>query len=168
MLKAYSRFLDILEKVEKAVIAIVVAVMVFLMMYQVILRYAFNNSNQWSEELVRYLFIFTVMLGAAIAVRRNSHLQIDIFLNLMGRKTKAVFTIIATIAGIVFLCLLCGYSITLCTTALNNISAGIHVTMAIPYAAIPVGCVLMILTSIEVILKNIAELKSGGKEGEPS
>ena len=158
MLKAYSKFLDVIEKVQKAILAVSVPVMVFIMMYQVILRYVFSNSNSWSEELTRYLFIFNVMFAAAIAVRRNSHLQIDILINLFSPKVKAIFTIVATIAGIVFLGLLFKYCLDLCVQAARNISPGVGISMSIPYAAMPIGIVFMILTSIEVVLKNIAEL----------
>ena len=158
MLKAYSKFLDVIEKIQKAILAVSVPVMVFIMMYQVILRYVFSNSNAWSEELTRYLFIFNVMFAAAIAVRRNSHLQIDILINLFSPKVKAIFTVVATIAGIVFLGLLFKYCLDLCVQAARNISPGVGISMSIPYAAMPIGIVFMILTSIEVVLKNIAEL----------
>ncbi len=78
MIKAYSKFLDILEKIQKVILTVSVPAMVLIMFYQVVMRYVFHNSPAWSEELVRYLFIFNVMMAAAIAVRRNSHLQIDI------------------------------------------------------------------------------------------
>ena len=78
MLRGYSKFLDVLEKVEKAILAVTVGIMVIIIAYQVIMRYIFAHANSWSEELARYLFIYDVMIGAAIAIRRNSHLQIDI------------------------------------------------------------------------------------------
>ena len=81
MIKAYSKFLDILEKIQRVILTVSVPAMVLIMFYQVVMRYVFHNSPAWSEELVRYLFIFNVMMAAAIAVRRNSHLQIDIVLN---------------------------------------------------------------------------------------
>ena len=161
MLKAYTKFLDLIEKVQRAILAISVPVMVFIMLYQVVLRYVFSNSNSWSEELTRYLFIFNVMIASAIAVRRNSHLQIDILINLFSPKVKNIFTIFATLAGIVFLALLFTYCLALCKQAAPNISPGVGISMAIPYASMPVGIVLMILTSVEVILKNIEELRGG-------
>ena len=160
MLKVYSKCLDVLEKIQKAVLAITVPVMVFVMLYQVILRYVFAHSNSWSEEVTRYLFIFNVMLASAIAVRRNSHLQIDILINCFSPKVKRIFTIIATLAGIVFLVLLFQYSLQLCTQAASNISPGVGISMAVPYAAMPIGIVLMILTSIEVVLENIVKFRS--------
>ena len=159
MLKTYSKFLNAIEKVEKVVLAASMAAMVILMLYQVILRYVFSASNSWSEELVRYLFILDVMLAASIAVRRNSHLQIDVLINCFSPKLKRIFTIAATLAGIVFLALLFWYSLDLCMTATSNVSPGLGIPMSIPYACVPLGAVLMILTSIEVILKTVEELR---------
>lgn len=159
MLKAFSQILDALERIEKLVIVIFVTLMIILMIYQVVLRYLFSAANSWSEELVRYLFIYTVMLGSAIAARRNSHLQIDVFINVLKNRTKCVFTIAATVCAIVFICFLFMYSISLGQTAMTNMSAGLKIPMAIPYLSIPIGCVLIILTSLEVIFKQARQFR---------
>lgn len=164
MIKAYSKFLDKLETLEKYFLGITVAIMVIVMTYQVILRYCFSAANSWSEELARYLFIYDVMIAAAIATRRNSHLQVDFLINLLKPKVKYIFTIVATIAGIVFLGFLFNYSLTLCHTAANNISAGLKISMSIPYACMPIGAVLMILTSLEVIFHNILQIRGLDKK----
>lgn len=161
MLKAYSKLLDVIEKIEKAFLAAAMAVMIVDMIYQVIMRYIFNSANAWSEELARYLFIFEVMIAAAIAVRKNSHLQIDVLINCFKPRTKTIFTIVSTLVGIVFLAFLLVYSIGLVQTGNSNISVGLNIPMSIPYVSVPIGVVLMLLTSVEVVLKNIQELKEG-------
>lgn len=168
MLKKYSKFLDALEKVEKVLLAISLSVMTVVIIYQVALRYVFSASNAWSEELARYLMVFSVMVASAIALRKNSHLQIDILINRFNPRMKAIFTIASTIAGIVFLCYLFIYSLDLMKLGMRNTSAGLGFVMAIPYAAIPLGVVLMVLTSIEVILKNLEELRQGKEGGNNS
>ncbi|MBQ6117045.1 MAG: TRAP transporter small permease [Oscillospiraceae bacterium] len=161
-MKAYSKFMDVIEKIIRILLFVTVAVMVVVMIYQVILRYVFSASNSWSEELCRYLFIYSVMLGAAIAVRRNSHLQIDVLTSRFSPKLKNIVTIVATVAGIVFLGYLFIYSVELMKTGVKTASAGIPgVNMAMTYFAIPLGIVLMVLCSIEVILKNVHELRAG-------
>ena len=65
MLRGYSKFLDVLEKVEKAILAVTVGIMVIIIAYQVIMRYIFAHANSWSEELARYLF------ERAVALRRK-------------------------------------------------------------------------------------------------
>lgn len=159
MLKKYSKFLDGLESVEKVFLVVTAAIMVIVIAYQVVLRYVFHASNAWSEELARYLFIYDVFIGSAIALRRNSHLQVDVFLNLMKERTKYIYTIVVTLLGILFLAVLFVYSISLCKISAVNITPGLQVTMAVPYACMPLGAILMILTSIEVIGKNVEELK---------
>ena len=139
MLRGYSKFLDVLEKVEKAILAVTVGIMVIIIAYQVIMRYIFAHANSWSEELARYLFIYDVMIGAAIAIRRNS---------------------------MVFMVFLLSYSITLVQTGARTMSAGLGIPMSIPYSCMPVGIVLMLLTSIEVLFKNISALRGAGKEAQ--
>ena len=165
MLRGYSKFLDVLEKVEKAILAVTVGIMVIIIAYQVIMRYIFAHANSWSEELARYLFIYDVMIGAAIAIR-HSHLQIDILINLMKPKVRTILTIIATLAGMVFMVFLLSYSITLVQTGARTMSAGLGIPMSIPYSCMPVGIVLMLLTSIEVLFKNISALRGAGKEAQ--
>lgn len=167
MIKAYSKFLDNLERAEKIFLSVTVAIMVIVMVYQVVLRYCFSSANSWSEELARYLFIYDVMIAAAIATRKNSHLQVDFLINMLKPKLKSMFTIVATLVGIVFLGFLFNYSLTLCQTAAGNISAGLKVSMSIPYACLPIGAILMIMTSLEVILKNIEQIREFS-EGEVS
>ncbi|WMI81729.1 TRAP transporter small permease [Anaerotignum sp. MB30-C6] len=167
MIKAYSKFLDKLETLQKIFLGVTVGIMVIVMVYQVVLRYCFSSANSWSEELARYLFIYDVMIAAAIATRKNSHLQVDFLINMLKPKVKCIFTIGATIVGIVFLGYLFNYSLTLCQTAASNISAGLKISMSIPYACMPIGAVLMIMTSLEVIFKNISQIQELGK-GEVS
>lgn len=160
MRKYYSKLLDALEVVEKAVLAIFLTLMVVLMVYQVVLRYIFSAANAWNEELVRYLFIYSVMIASAVAARRNSHLQVDVFINYLKPKMKCLFTVAATVLGIVFLIFLFRYSLDLCWSARTNMSAGLGISMTIPYLCIPIGCLLITLTSLEVICKQIVTMRS--------
>ena len=165
MIKAYSKFLDILEKIQRVILTVSVPAMVLIMFYQVVMRYVFHNSPAWSEELVRYLFIFNVMMASAIAVRRNSHLQIDILLNALKPHMRRIFTICATAVGTVFLVYLFILSLELVRSGMPNTSAGLGLPMSVPYTCVPIGTALMVLTSVEVILKNIQELADERKGG---
>ena len=158
----FLRFLN--DHFEEYLLVVLMVVEVVVVFAQVVTRYVFHSPLAWSEELARYLFIYDVMIGAAIAIRRNSHLQIDILINLMNPKVRTILTIIATLAGMVFMVFLLSYSITLVQTGSRTMSAGLGIPMSIPYSCMPVGIVLMLLTSLEVLLKNIAALREPGKE----
>ena len=51
-------------------------------------------------------------------------------------------------------------------TGARTMSAGLGIPMSIPYSCMPVGIVLMLLTSIEVLFKNISALRGAGKEAQ--
>ena len=165
-MKTLQRVSDTVNKAVSYIGIAIFAVLIVACVLQVFFRFVLNNSLSWSEELARYLFVYDVMIGAAMAIRRNSHLQIYININLLKPKTRCVFTIVATVAGIVFMAFLFSYSLTLVQTGARTMSAGLGIPMSIPYACMPIGLVLMILTSIEVICKNIIALREPEKEAQ--
>ena len=78
---------------------------------------------------------------------------------------RRIFTICATTVGLVFLVYLFILSLELVRSGAPNTSAGLGLSMSIPYTCVPIGTALMVLTSIEVILKNIQELADEKKGG---
>jgi C4-dicarboxylate transporter, DctQ subunit len=61
------------------------AVMVALgsLFINVVLRYGFNYSLAWSEELVREVIIYTTFIGASAAVKRRMMIRIDASVQLL-------------------------------------------------------------------------------------
>jgi len=46
-------------------------------------RYVLNDSLTWTEEVARYLLIVITFIGAGIAVRRNSHIYVEMLYRYM-------------------------------------------------------------------------------------
>jgi len=53
---------------------------ILLVFLQVLLRYIFKVSVFWTEELARLLFTWITLLGAAVALREDEHIYINIFI----------------------------------------------------------------------------------------
>lgn len=158
MHKIFTNFLDGMEKGILVVIGIMLMVMTGTIFYQVILRYIFSLPNIWAEELSRFLFVWISLLGSAVAIRRNCHLKIEFFLDILRPKARAAVEVIIYLLVMVFLCVVLRYGLILCSNTTNNLSAGLRIPMAIPYSSIAVGCILMLLYAIELILKRITVL----------
>lgn len=159
MIQAYSKFMNVVAAIEKLFLAVTGVLLVVVVLYQVILRYCFTAANAWSEELARYIFIYDALIASALAIQKNTHLQVDFLINTLKPRPRCIVNILSTLVGMVFLVFLFFYSITLCVASSQNISAGLGVSMMVPYTCIPVGAVLMLLASIDVILKNVDQLK---------
>ena len=70
---------------------------------QVIFRYVFNNSLTWVEELARYLFIWMIFLGAALALRDETHIRIDLLINRLPVRISSILKAVNLILTIVFI-----------------------------------------------------------------
>lgn len=83
------------DNLEKYVTMILMVVMTFIIFIQVIMRYIFNNSLSWSEELARYIFIWLVYIGISLGCKERAHLRIDAFINVFPQKTRKYIVLLA-------------------------------------------------------------------------
>ena len=137
----------------------------------------FSSSNAGCHDLSGY---FALCLCTCYRMERGTgsvfiyrcwllqlvydEIAIDALIHLLKPRWRMLSTVISTLIGVVFLCFLLVYSIDLVKTGANNLSVGLGVPMSIPYLCLPIGTVLMILTSVEVIFKQVRDFRKGGKE----
>lgn len=60
-----------------AILIAIFLAMLFLNLLQVFYRYALNSPLSWSEELSRYLLIWSVFFGIGAVTRDDAHIVID-------------------------------------------------------------------------------------------
>lgn len=78
------RMLD--DRFEPILLTLAMGLMTILIFVQVVMRYIFENSLIWSEELVRWLFIWTIWVGIAHAFKLGQHIRITAFVGLLPVK----------------------------------------------------------------------------------
>ena len=78
MLKKILGICDkVLTFVEEWTLFVTVIVALLALFVNVVLRYGFNYSLAWSEELVRHVIVFTTFIGCSAAVKNRSTIKID-------------------------------------------------------------------------------------------
>jgi len=72
-----------------------VGILVFPVTLQIVSRYTgLIPSYIWTEEMARFLFIWTIMIGAMIGVRESSHFEVDVWPEL-SRRAEALVRILS-------------------------------------------------------------------------
>ena len=75
---------------EERLLGIAMTIMVVMVFVHVIGRYVIHASFSYTEELVRYLFVWCVFLGSSAALYRNSHLSVSLLPeSVWGRFARA-------------------------------------------------------------------------------
>lgn len=58
-------------------------------------------SPAWTEELSRYLFIYMVALSSGVAIRRNRHVNVELYHHRLGGRARACYqTLISLMIGV--------------------------------------------------------------------
>lgn len=144
-----------INRIEESLSSVVLGFILLLLTYQVILRFIFHNTNSWSEELARYMFVWLVYLSAAYAIYKNAHIKIDAAIKLYPKGIRKYVPILGNVIFLIYAVVITIFSVDYCMDifASHQVSMGLHVRMAYMYASIPIGHALMSLRLIQLIIR---------------
>ena len=139
---------------------------VVLVFFQVVMRYVFQNSLSWSEELARYIFLWQTWLGASYAVKEHRHLREEMQADRFKGRARLVFELFVLVVWFGFSGFLAyqGYQMTSFLVQSGQTSAAMQIPISWAYASVPVGCGLMALRLVGEIRRVLAEALSTPKE----
>lgn len=121
--------------------------------WQVFTRFVLAQPSPWSEALVRQALVWMVLLGVAGAIRHGALVAIDVArLAARGRVRLAI-----ELVTLVSICVLFGalfwFGWSMAERVRFQTIAGLEVSIAWGYAAIPVGAVFAILAALAAVLE---------------
>ncbi|MGB0681980.1 MAG: TRAP transporter small permease [Magnetovibrionaceae bacterium] len=94
------------DHIEETLIALLLGLMTVVTFANVVARYVFNDNLLWALETTVFLFAWLVLLGVSYAVKRNLHLGVDVFVNMMPHHTRKYFALAAVACCLFFSVLL--------------------------------------------------------------
>ncbi len=116
----------------------------------VVFRYLLDRPLQWSDEMIGYLLVAAVMLGAAEALRRGDHIAIDLVTSRLSPGMTRLQQAFAHLSVMVFAAVI-GISIWDSISfahAFGSYSVGyIEIQTWIPQVPVLMGAVLLALMS---------------------
>jgi TRAP-type C4-dicarboxylate transport system permease small subunit len=142
--------------------AILLAVMTVLVFLQVLFRYWLQLPLDWGEEVSRYLFIWSAMLGAAIAAKRRAHFGIDFLVKALPFPVQTAIAIGVNLCICALMGVVAVQGTTLALSNLSQISPTLAIPMAVPYAAVPVCALLMLIYTISETWAIVSGAKKEG------
>lgn len=123
-------------------------------------RYVLDQPLMWGDQLIGYLLVAIVMLGAAEALRRGDHIAIELLTNRAGPRLKLAQSLLASVAVL-------GFSAVLGASTWESIafarqfgsySVGyIEIETWIPQVPVLIGSVLLGLMACLNIIRSLTE-----------
>ena len=157
-----EKILDYLDKIltffEEWTLFVSVIVALVALFVNVVLRYGFNYSLAWSEELVREVIIYTTFIGCSAAVKNRSMIKIDASVQLLP-KLKTPLTFFSNFVIMIFAVMMIYYGALMVELQHRTQQKTIilEIPLVILYAILPLMGVLMLIRAIQVVYQDVKE-----------
>lgn len=77
-MSGWSRFIQILNRFERAVLVLLLFLMIILAFLPILFRNLLAVGLLWIDPLLRHLVLWVALLGASLATREGRHIKIDL------------------------------------------------------------------------------------------
>lgn len=152
----------VIEKFLHAMVAASFITLIVACVLQVFTRFVLNNSLSWTEELARYAFIWSNLLGAALCTQKGSHATVTAITDILPEKMQTVLKIAVNIIIILVAYVLVRYGIKVVLSTRQQLSPALRISMSYVYAAAPVSGVLILFYSAVHLAEHVAKLAGKG------
>lgn len=135
----------ILRDIPRAAIGAIVLIAIAINFVNIVGRYVFLTPLPWAEEVLSFLMIWGVFLGAVAACYDNRHLVMDLFIGVFPtpvRRAIQTFILACLVVFSLYACLQ-AWTIVTVMARLGKVSVTASIPMTIPYLAFVVGFGLM-------------------------
>ena len=164
----FKKVLDFFDKVlafiEEWTLFISTMAALLALFVNVVLRYGFNYSLAWSEELVREVIILTTFIGCSAAIKARSMIKIDALVQLVP-VLRAPLTVFSHLVTLLFSGMMVYYGWKM--AALQVMTQQKTIILEIPlvylYAILPAMGIMMFIRTIQVIYQDFLESRTGSE-----
>lgn len=142
------------EYLEEVILVILLVCMIFILGLQIVLRYVFKNSLSWSEELVRYMFVWSTFIGIPYCIKNNTSIRVNQFKTAMPIKFQDVLSYVDKFIMLILFLIMAIFSIDIVSSSFA--SGQSSAAMGIPYwliqISVPIGSILSLIRIIQNVL----------------
>lgn len=131
-----------------AAASIALAIAVASSFWQVMGRFVFHSPATWSEALTRLSLVWMVLLGISTALRKGAFIAIDLARERTSGRVRRSIEATTLVSCLIMFATLFWFGLAMSQRVRLQEMAGLDISIAWGYAAIPVGSVFAALGAI--------------------
>jgi TRAP-type C4-dicarboxylate transport system permease small subunit len=166
----FAKILSVLDKVlsfiEEWTLFLTGMVALISLFINVVLRYGFNYSLAWSEELVREVIIYTTLIGCSAAIKNRSMIKIDAIVQIVP-KLKMPLSYFSNAVTIIFslMMLYYGWLMALLQVQTHQKTIILQIPLVYLYAMLPMMGGMMLIRTVQIIYQDYIEQRTKQVQG---
>lgn len=161
-----NAFRHTVDKILGWTIALLTALMVVNVLWQVFTRFVLRTPSSFTEEAARYMMVWVGLLGAAYASGQKAHLSLDLITaHLDGAKKRVSDLFINSVVLLFALAAMVGGGgrLVWIQLSLGQHSAALQVKLGYVYLVVPLAGIIIAFYSVLALLEIIRSTDSAGK-----
>lgn len=159
-----SRILNALnQNAERWLLLVFYVMLVLTMFVEVVRREVFAYSSIWGEEIVRYSFIYLAWIGAAAAVKERGHIRIDVLMQYVSPRIKAVLYIFGDLVmfAVALVAFYWSFETVLVSAKFGSVTHGLRISQVWFLMAVPFGFGLVLVRLTQSLLRDVRDFRNG-------
>jgi len=152
--------LKILDTFERLLAGWPIFISAMLAFYLVILRYFFGKGLTWGSEAVILLVVWSAFFGAAIAIRKKSHIELEVVRDLLPPAFRLPAVVLADLlcVGITLFIMIFGAKWTLFLYHSGGIDVATEVPEWIIFLCVPLAGLTMAIRYLQHFVENFKKM----------
>jgi TRAP-type C4-dicarboxylate transport system permease small subunit len=149
-----------LDRLLRWLLALLLGVLTASVFLQVLVRFVFKYPLPWTEEVSRLTFVYSIFVGATIAVREKSHINVDFVLVILPAGAARAVKLVGTALVAVFLGFVIWQGLVFVRATGIQMTPVLQIPFRDLYVVIPVSGALMLLY---LVLGAVDDFRQGGR-----
>ena len=84
---------------------------VFIVCFEIFMRYFAYRPQVWTVEVCEYILFGIAFLGAPWLLKKGGHVNVDVVIEHMGKKSQNYMRLLATATGVLISAIICSFSL---------------------------------------------------------
>lgn len=150
-----DRITHVIDEVVQRVAFVCLVVMIIATTLQIVFR-VFFDALAWSEEVSRYMLVWSTFLGATLAYKRSMHISVTFVRESFSPGVRKALRIFAVVSALVFFAVAFNFAVDYMSRQWQQVSAALRLPMPVVYIVMPISLFVMILHALDALVAEFA------------
>lgn len=152
-----------LDRIARFLLFAAIVAMTLFITLQIIFR-VFFTALSWTEELSRYLLVWSTFIGASVAFKKGAHISVSFVMDMLPLKTRKALYVLSTVLMAIFFLVSVWYGFLLMKLQVFQISPAMGIKMRYVYTIIPVSFIVMFIHLLYEFLEQWSSAKKSSSD----
>jgi TRAP-type C4-dicarboxylate transport system permease small subunit len=158
------RLLYAADRVLTGVLLVAVAVMVTVVSAQVAMRYGFNRSFDWADEVGRLAFVWSIFLAIPLGVRDGAHIGIDLLVDKLPATGQSALRRAGAALGAAMMLAICWAAVRTCREQWDELMSTLDWSVGWFIVPVAVGALFSAFHLLHIVISGPPVKHVGGAE----